>query len=225
MTAKAGREVGKRFQPRRHPLTSSLAHIFSDPVLVWILLPYKLDLTPNSFAQKSHNTSSSLLLYNELSVCFWDSLSSTHSQTHKGRFCQYYTLSTLEKGMATHASTLAWRIPWTEEPGGLQSKGSQRVGHDWGTNTHTHTLSKGLAPSRCEYLLKEWMDRCVGILCERAVKSEGPLQHKVFSGLWSLWRVLKGCFGFLFQGLWGRLLSFLATWVPRVRSRADKSKT
>ena len=36
----------------------------------------------------------------------------------------------LEKGMATHSSILAWRIPWTEEPGGLQSTGSQRVGHD-----------------------------------------------------------------------------------------------
>ena len=37
---------------------------------------------------------------------------------------------TMEEGMATHSSTLAWRIPWTEEPGGLQSMGSQRVGHD-----------------------------------------------------------------------------------------------
>ena len=36
----------------------------------------------------------------------------------------------LEEGMATHSSVLAWRIPWTEEPGGLQSTGSQRVGHD-----------------------------------------------------------------------------------------------
>ena len=36
----------------------------------------------------------------------------------------------LEKGMATHSSILAWRIPWTEEPGGLQSMESQRVGHD-----------------------------------------------------------------------------------------------
>ena len=36
----------------------------------------------------------------------------------------------LEKGMATHSSILAWRIPWTEEPGGLQSVGSQRVSHD-----------------------------------------------------------------------------------------------
>ena len=36
----------------------------------------------------------------------------------------------LEKEMATHSSILAWRIPWTAEPGGLQSMGSQRVGHD-----------------------------------------------------------------------------------------------
>ena len=36
----------------------------------------------------------------------------------------------LEKEMATHSSILAWRIPWMEEPGGLQSMGSQRVGHD-----------------------------------------------------------------------------------------------
>ena len=37
---------------------------------------------------------------------------------------------TLEKEMATHSSTLAWKIPWMEEPHGLQSTGSQRVGHD-----------------------------------------------------------------------------------------------
>ena len=37
----------------------------------------------------------------------------------------------LEMGMATHSSILAWRIPWTEEPGGLQSTGSQSIGHEW----------------------------------------------------------------------------------------------
>ena len=40
----------------------------------------------------------------------------------------------LEKEMATHSSILAWRIPWTEKHGGLQSSGSQRVGHDWATS-------------------------------------------------------------------------------------------
>ena len=42
----------------------------------------------------------------------------------------------LEKGMASYSSILAWRIPWTEEPGGLQSMGLQRIGHDWVTK-HT----------------------------------------------------------------------------------------
>ena len=50
----------------------------------------------------------------------------------------------LEQGRATHSSILAWRIPWTEEPGGLQSMGSQRVTHDWATKrthpTFTHFL-------------------------------------------------------------------------------------
>ena len=45
----------------------------------------------------------------------------------------------LEKGMATHSSILAWRIPRTEELGRLLYTGSQRVGHNWETNTHTHT--------------------------------------------------------------------------------------
>ena len=43
----------------------------------------------------------------------------------------------LEKGMATHSSILAWRIPWTEKPGELQFMGLQRVRHDWATNTFT----------------------------------------------------------------------------------------
>ena len=45
----------------------------------------------------------------------------------------------LEKGMAAHSSILAWRIPLTEELGGLQSMGSQRVRHNWMTNTYSLT--------------------------------------------------------------------------------------
>ena len=44
----------------------------------------------------------------------------------------------LEKGMATHSSILAWRIPWTKKPGRLQSMWLQRVGHDWVTHTSLH---------------------------------------------------------------------------------------
>ena len=42
----------------------------------------------------------------------------------------------LEKEIATHSNILAWKIPWTEKPGRLQSMGSQRVGHDWATSLH-----------------------------------------------------------------------------------------
>ena len=52
----------------------------------------------------------------------------------------------LEKAMAPHSSTLAWKIPWSEEPGRLQSMGSLRVGHDWATSlsffTFTHWRRK-----------------------------------------------------------------------------------
>ena len=44
--------------------------------------------------------------------------------------------NSLEKDMAPHSSTLAWKIPWTEGPGRLQSMGSRRVGHDWATSLH-----------------------------------------------------------------------------------------
>ena len=50
----------------------------------------------------------------------------------------------LEKGMPIHSSISAWRIPWTEEPGRLQSMGLESVGHDWVTNTFTfHSLCAG----------------------------------------------------------------------------------
>ena len=45
-----------------------------------------------------------------------------------------------EKAMAPHSSTLAWKIPWTEEPGGLQPMGSLRVGHDWATSLSLFTF-------------------------------------------------------------------------------------
>ena len=50
--------------------------------------------------------------------------------------------------MVSHSSTLAWKIPWTEEPGSLQSMGSLRVGHDWATSLftfHFHALEKEMA--------------------------------------------------------------------------------
>ena len=51
----------------------------------------------------------------------------------------------LEKGMATHSSTVAWKIPWTAEPGGLQPMGSHRVRPNWVTNSFTFTLYEVVA--------------------------------------------------------------------------------
>ena len=54
-------------------------------------------------------------------------------------------LGRLEKAMAPYSSTLAWKIPWTEEPGRLQSVGSLRVRHDFTFTFHFHTLEKEMA--------------------------------------------------------------------------------
>ena len=68
------------------------------------------------------------------------------AQTVKGLPAMWETLvrflgreDPLEKEMAIHSSTLAWEIPWTEEPDRLQSMGSQRVGHNWVTSLHFMT--------------------------------------------------------------------------------------
>ena len=55
----------------------------------------------------------------------------------------------LEKGMEIHSSILAWRIPWTVKPDGLQSMGWQRVGNDWAINTFTFTFHLGKSLGTC----------------------------------------------------------------------------
>ena len=70
--------------------------------------------------------------------------------------------------MATHSSILAWRIPWTEEPGGLQSTGSQRVGHDWATSSRTH---RSLA-CRVDHTLwfRGWKIRPVSLILSNLIR-------------------------------------------------------
>ena len=59
----------------------------------------------------------------------------------------------LEKAMAPHSSTLAWKIPWMEEPGGLQSMGLLRVGHDWATSLSLSCIGGGNGnPLQCSCL-------------------------------------------------------------------------
>ena len=66
-------------------------------------------------------------------------LSSSVASSLKWAF-NNYRATMMEKAMATHSSILAWRIPWTEEPGRLQSTGSQRVRHDWATSLSLFTF-------------------------------------------------------------------------------------
>ena len=86
----------------------------------------------------------------------------------------------LEEGMAIHSSILAWRIPWTEEPGGLQSIVSQRVGHNWSNWACRH------APEFCYYPLHLvgawiWAWERLGWVCT-SLTSEGRT--------WSWWSLL-----------------------------------
>ena len=67
----------------------------------------------------------------------------------------FYVSSTslLEKAMASHSSTLAWKTPWVEEPGGLQSMGLRRVGQDWATSLSLSCIGEGNGnPLQCSYL-------------------------------------------------------------------------
>ena len=79
---------------------------------------------------------------------------------------------TLEKAMAPHSCTLAWKIPWTEEPGRLQFMESQRVGHDFTFTFHFHALEKEIA-TRSSVLA--W--RIPGIAEPGGLPSMGP--HRV----------------------------------------------
>ena len=99
----------------------------------------------------------------------------------------------LEKGMATHSSVLAWRIPCTEEPGGLWSTGSQRVQHNWATNTHTPGME--LLSHVVVVFLVFWESSilfsivvvpiCIPTNTMRAQFSQGAY----FNGLWPVLRI------------------------------------
>ena len=62
------------------------------------------------------------------------------SHFHQEKLNIYIYISMSEKAMAPHSSTLAWKIPWTEEPGGLQSMGSLRIGNNWLTSLSLFTF-------------------------------------------------------------------------------------
>ena len=78
----------------------------------------------------------------------------------------------LEKEIATHSSILAWRIPWTEKPSGLQSMGSQRVGHDWVTSLELNYLDfRGLLSNGSDLVAKS----CLTLVTPQTVVCQTPL--------------------------------------------------
>ena len=73
----------------------------------------------------------SLLHHSILNLAWWAAVHGVaESQTRLSDFTLTFHFHALEKEMATHSSILAWKMSWTEKPGGLQSMGSQRVGHN-----------------------------------------------------------------------------------------------
>ena len=78
--------------------------------------------------------------------------------------------------MATHSSILAWRIPWTEEPGGLQSIGSQRVGYDSGTqHARMHKIQSQLKLNDVITILKG-LGKKIKALFKKGMKSRGMVE-------------------------------------------------
>ena len=88
----------------------------------------------------SYNSLALILRARSVKCAFWDSLvAQTVKNLPAMQKTQVWSLGPEDpkKVMATHSSILAWRIPWTEEPGGLQSMGSQRVRHAWVIDSFT----------------------------------------------------------------------------------------
>ena len=94
----------------------------------------------------------------------------------------------LEKEISAHSSILAWRIPQTEEPGGLQSMESQRVGHDWATNTHTQLVVVNFRRPATMLLIFKALVSFAKLL-------KPPLHCMVVSSSWAKWIVdIASCF-------------------------------
>ena len=136
----------------------------------------------------------------------------------------FWTLLTLLlaiKAMATHSSILAWRIPWPEEPGRLQSMGSQRVGYDWATSLHLNTVCNSIKL----FLLQEWNLGYLheNVTCQNLVPClfttiwnlEGS-NHPLFIGGGIFVQQLKSCQ--LMKEKW--CLCWAVRWVPSSRQKS-----
>ena len=97
---------------------------------------------------------------------------------------------TLEKEMAAHSSTLAWKIPWTEKPGRLQSMGSPRVRHDWATSLSLFIVDLHCVSFRCttKWFVYEYI--CIWILFPYRLLQETEYISSCYKvGLWHLFYI------------------------------------
>ena len=118
----------------------------------------------------------------------------------------------LEKKMATHSSILAWRITWTEEPGGLQSMGSQRVGHDWATSlllfqwsSVDNLISGSSAFSKTSLSIWKFM---VHVLFKSGLEN---FEH-YFASMWDECNCVWAFFGNAFLWDWNENWAFPVLW-------------
>ena len=101
----------------------------------------------------------------------------------------------LEKEMVTHSSILAWKIPLTEKPGGLQSMGLQRVGHYWATNTYLLTVKSGFLLLSQSFLLQTLLKSCKWAwrMITRQCWSSGAHSLPLDSGASGRWVSRQNC--------------------------------
>ena len=109
---------------------------------------YHFVITELKWPEGKHVEESYMYIYIYIYRCFLGRSSGKEPTCQCRRWTQVQSQGwedSLDEGMATHSNIHAWKIPWTEELGGLHSKGSQRVIHDWSdlphtcARTHTHT--------------------------------------------------------------------------------------
>ena len=92
--------------------------------------------------------------------------------------------------MATHSSILAWRIPWTEEPGRLQSMGSQRVRRDWTTHTHMHVYI--YIYTHIHIYMYQFISICVCVfIVATCALEEDDILYRLKIKMITFWRVTK----------------------------------
>ena len=117
----------------------------------------------------------------------------------------------LEEGMATHSNILAWRIPWTEEPGGLQPVSSQRVGHHWNDLARRHSRVRALRGVPLLEFLYQFLE-IYSFICFWLCWIFAAVCRILSSGLWvshcdgfsCCWAPALGCAGFSSCGMWAR---------------------